>query len=284
MHKRFTIGEISKLHNIPVKTLRYYDDIDLFKPYEVDERTGYRYYSTEQFEHLNTIHYLREMGIALKDIKNVFERRDTDFFYTLLQKQEEAVAQQIRELEKVKQRARNRMDDLAWAMNLTNVGIPHLQKLEERHILELKEPIHTHAELELALRKLENLTKRKATVFIGGVGVRLPLEALQSKKFQAYESIFIMAEEKTDSPLSTVLPAMTYACIYCNESRLESPGDYYDKLMDYINDQGLRATGEAIERVIIDDYVTKNKDEYLYEIQIPVVKRKAHAPWETRNA
>lgn len=271
MHKRFTIGEISKLHNIPVKTLRYYDDIDLFKPYEVDERTGYRYYSTEQFEHLNTIHYLREMGIPLKDIKNVFEKRDTDFFYALLQRQEEAVTQQIRALEEVKQRARKRMNDLSWAKSLHNVGVPHLRKLEERHILELKEPIHTHAELELALRKLENLTNRKATVFIGGVGVRLPLQAIQDKRYKAYESIFLMAEEKTDSPLSTVLPAMTYACIYCNESRLESPGDYYDQLLNYIKEQGLQASGDAIERVIIDDYVTKNKDEYLYEINIPVV-------------
>lgn len=271
MHKRFTIGEISKLHNIPVKTLRYYDDIDLFKPYEVDERTGYRYYSTEQFEHLNTIHYLREMGISLKDIKNVFEKRETDFFYTLLQKQEEAVAKQIQELEKVKKRARNRMNDLSWAMNRTNVGIPHLQKLEARHILELKEPIHTHADVELALRKLENLTNRKATVFIGGVGLRLPMEAIEDKKYKAYESIFLMAEEEIDSSLSNILPAQTYACIYCNESRLDSPGDYYDPLLDYIDEQDLRVDGDAIERVIIDDYVTKNKDEYLYEIQIPVV-------------
>jgi DNA-binding transcriptional MerR regulator len=271
MHKRFTIGEISKLHNIPVKTLRYYDDIDLFKPFEVDGRTGYRYYSTEQFEHLNTIHYLREMGISLKDIKSVFEKRDTEFFYILLQKQEEAVAKKIQELEKVKRRARNRMDALRWAKNITNFGVPHLQKLEERHVLELKEPIYSHTEIELALRKLENLTKRKATIFIGGVGVTLPLETIKDKKYNAYESIFLMADEKIDSPLSTVLPAMTYACIYCNESRLESPEYYYTQLLDYIDEQGLRPDGVAIERTIIDDYVTKNKDEHLYEIQIPVV-------------
>lgn len=270
MQKRFTIGEISKLHHIPVKTLRYYDEIDLFKPYEVDEHSGYRYYSTDQFEQLNTIHYLREMGIPLKEIKSVFEKRDIDYYYTLLQKQEEAVAQRIRELEKVKQRARNRMDALVWAKNIRDVGIPHLQQLKERHVLELKEPIHSHAELELALRKLENLTNRKATIFIGGVGVRLPLEAIQEEKYKAYESIFLMAEEEVDSSLSTILPAMTYACLYCNESRLESP-KYYEELLSYIKDQGFQTAGSAIERVIIDNYVTKNEAEYLYEIQIPVL-------------
>ncbi|WP_276527243.1 MerR family transcriptional regulator [Brevibacillus reuszeri] len=55
----FLIGEISKLFQMDVRTLRYYDEIDLFKPTHVDERTGYRYYTIEQFEQLNTILYLK---------------------------------------------------------------------------------------------------------------------------------------------------------------------------------------------------------------------------------
>jgi len=55
MKNRFSIGEMSILHNVPVKTLRYYDEIGLFKPIEVDSNNRYRYYSTEQFEQLNTI-------------------------------------------------------------------------------------------------------------------------------------------------------------------------------------------------------------------------------------
>ena len=45
MKEFFTIGEISKLFNINSKTLRYYDEIDLFKPSYVDEHNKYRYYS-----------------------------------------------------------------------------------------------------------------------------------------------------------------------------------------------------------------------------------------------
>ncbi|SEH98359.1 effector-binding domain-containing protein [Halobacillus karajensis] len=270
MHGRFTIGEISKLHKIPVKTLRYYDEIDLFKPYEVDERTGYRYYSTEQFEHLNIIHYLRELGTPLKEIKSVFEERDVDLFYRLLKKQEESAIQQIKELEKVRQRAKNRMEELKWARKKKDSTEPVLQFLPERHVLELKEPIHSYAELELALRKLENLTDRKASIFIGGVGVTLPKKAIHSKRYKAYESIFLMDEEKRDSPYSNVLPAMTYACLYCNEARIETP-EYYERLMNYIEDQGYQQAGAAIERVIIDHYVSKHKDEHLCEIQVPVI-------------
>ncbi|UZM97938.1 MerR family transcriptional regulator [Lysinibacillus sp. MHQ-1] len=31
-----------------------------------DKNNGYRYYSTEQFEQLNTIHYLKELGFFIK--------------------------------------------------------------------------------------------------------------------------------------------------------------------------------------------------------------------------
>ncbi|WP_198930893.1 MerR family transcriptional regulator [Sporomusa sphaeroides] len=55
----YAIGDMSKIHNVPIRTLRYYDKIGLFKPSFVDQGTGYRYYSTEQFEQLNIIKYLK---------------------------------------------------------------------------------------------------------------------------------------------------------------------------------------------------------------------------------
>ena len=58
MNKLFTIGEMAKLFGINAKTLRYYDEIGLIRPEHTDPMTGYRYYSTGQFERLNTIKYL----------------------------------------------------------------------------------------------------------------------------------------------------------------------------------------------------------------------------------
>ena len=40
---KYKISEFSKLVNVPVKTLRYYDEIGLFKPEEVDIFSNYRY-------------------------------------------------------------------------------------------------------------------------------------------------------------------------------------------------------------------------------------------------
>ena len=58
----FSIGEMAKLFAISVPTLRYYDQIGLLPPEYTDPATGYRYYSTRQFERLNTIKYLRGLS------------------------------------------------------------------------------------------------------------------------------------------------------------------------------------------------------------------------------
>ena len=62
------IGEFSRLSQIAVSTLRYYDDIGLLRPVEVDGFTGYRYYSAEQLPKLNRITVLKDLGLSLTEI------------------------------------------------------------------------------------------------------------------------------------------------------------------------------------------------------------------------
>lgn len=65
----YKIGEFSKLTNVPIKTLRYYDEINLFKPQEIDLFSGYRYYSKEQIDDLAVILNLKDVGFSLDEIK-----------------------------------------------------------------------------------------------------------------------------------------------------------------------------------------------------------------------
>ena len=66
MKNLFPIGEMADLFGINIRTLRYYDEIGILHPETADPDTGYRYYSTRQFERLNTIKYLRALGVSLK--------------------------------------------------------------------------------------------------------------------------------------------------------------------------------------------------------------------------
>ncbi len=62
------IGEFSKLAQVPVPTLRYYDQVGLLKPSEVDALTGYRYYAINQLPRLNRILALKGLGFSLEQI------------------------------------------------------------------------------------------------------------------------------------------------------------------------------------------------------------------------
>lgn len=64
----FKIGEFSMLSKVPVKTLRYYDRIELLKPEKTDQATGYRYYSAEQLFQVNRIFLYKELGFTLKQM------------------------------------------------------------------------------------------------------------------------------------------------------------------------------------------------------------------------
>ena len=47
---KFKIGEFSRMMQVTVKTLRHYEKKGLLLPYEVDEWTGYRYYTICQMQ------------------------------------------------------------------------------------------------------------------------------------------------------------------------------------------------------------------------------------------
>ena len=70
---KLKIGEFSKMMQVTVKTLRHYEQKGVLVPYEVDEWTGYRYYSITQMQRLNTIRGLQRQGFTLEEIKELLE-------------------------------------------------------------------------------------------------------------------------------------------------------------------------------------------------------------------
>jgi len=67
------IGDFSRLSWVSIKTLRYYDEMGLFKPIEVDRLTGYRYYSVSQLPRLHRILFLKDLGLSLEQIAQVLD-------------------------------------------------------------------------------------------------------------------------------------------------------------------------------------------------------------------
>lgn len=68
-----SIGEFSKICEVSTKTLRYYDEIGLINPDEINPENGYRYYSIRQLKKLLFINRLKSYNFSLEEIKAILE-------------------------------------------------------------------------------------------------------------------------------------------------------------------------------------------------------------------
>ena len=67
----YTIGQISKLFNLPISTLRYYDNEGLFP--NLSRIGNIRKFSANDIEALRLIECLKETGLEIKDIKKFMD-------------------------------------------------------------------------------------------------------------------------------------------------------------------------------------------------------------------
>jgi DNA-binding transcriptional MerR regulator len=67
----FKIRDFARLSQVSVRTLHYYDQLDLLKPVRVDPFTGYRYYAAEQLPRLNRILALKDLGLSLDQVAHL---------------------------------------------------------------------------------------------------------------------------------------------------------------------------------------------------------------------
>lgn len=72
----FRIGEFSKMCKTTVKTLRYYDEVGLLKPEHTDRFTGYRFYTTRQMVALHRIQSLRQAGLTIDEISQILSGKN----------------------------------------------------------------------------------------------------------------------------------------------------------------------------------------------------------------
>lgn len=74
----FKAKEFTELTGVNVRTLHYYDEIDLLKPCVIDERTGYRFYDNESILRMQEILFFKEVGVPLKQIRTIINSQDYD--------------------------------------------------------------------------------------------------------------------------------------------------------------------------------------------------------------
>lgn len=76
----YRIGEFAEKVNSSIKTIRYYDEIDLLKPEYLDKFTSYRYYNDDNIREFHSIMLLKKMGFSLNDIRTFKDNLNDEIF------------------------------------------------------------------------------------------------------------------------------------------------------------------------------------------------------------
>ncbi len=75
---KYSVSEFAKITGVSVRTLHYYDQIDLLKPDCVDPHSGYRFYGERELERMQAILFYRELDFSLKAIGEIISSADYD--------------------------------------------------------------------------------------------------------------------------------------------------------------------------------------------------------------
>lgn len=266
----FPIGAVAKLFHVSVGTLRHYEKIGLLKPEYVEPDTGYRYYSTRQFECLNTIRYLRVLDTPLEQISAFLHHRTLDGIQKVLETQKLAVSQKRQELEIIEQKIDNRLAQLKSAVE-SEFDTIQIKTVPQKRIAWIRDSLslNTHLDLEVPIRQLE-AKQNKTVVFLGKVGVGISEEHLKSGQYGTYDRVFLILDaEDTYAGEVTEIPASTCAVIRFCGSHREAP-EQYAKLVAYIHKSGWEIAGDSFEVTMIDYAYTNDTEKFVTEIQIPI--------------
>ena len=76
----YKIGEFAKLVNANIKTIRYYDEMNLLNPKEIDKYTSYRYYNDDNVKEFYSIMLLKKMGFSLDEIRKYKDNLSDEIF------------------------------------------------------------------------------------------------------------------------------------------------------------------------------------------------------------
>lgn len=265
----FSIGEVARMFDLSVGTLRHYETLGLVQPEYVDPDTGYRYYSVRQFEPLNTVRYLRMLDMPLPSIGDFLKNRDVGNIEQKLLRQKAEIEKKRRELEIIERKIDNRLSMLADAKSVP-LDVIEEKTLPPCRLVWVEKPLELDDALnmELPIRGLDG-SRRDTAVFLGKVGVGISKENLLEGKYDKYDCIFLILDE--DEAGDGVREKPETKCVtlrYCGSHR--EAAAQYRKLAGYMRSHGLHPSDFSREVTMIDYGITSDPEQFVTQISIPV--------------
>ena len=148
-------------------------------------------------------------------------------------------------------------------------GTITLLEMPERRCVLLEQYITKDEEMDLVIKKLHRQHEdRIQDLGTQTIGAFFSEDVIREGIPNSYDSVFFVLEDGTGES-DFVLPAGRYAsCFY--RGGYEQNAEQVHRMLDYLEEAGVRASGGAFELYRIDNRDTIREEEFLTEIQIPV--------------
>jgi DNA-binding transcriptional MerR regulator len=276
----FKIGEFSKIAQVPGSVLRYYDQIGLLKPAQIDQWTGYRYYSASQLPRLHRILALKELGLSLEQIAQLlddeFSTHELRGMLTLRKAQvEQAVSEEMARLRQIEARLQFIESPHQPSFDIVLKNVPSQRYLSMREVLP-----NVDAALEIMQDLFETLPARLGASALGHFTTVVHSETLETNRLDIEMGVVLVNTEAFSVNLSqervlkaTTLPAIEMMAATVQVGGFENNCRSYGAIGLWIEENGYTIAGPGRE-VLIKPARLLAQDELVTEIQFPVQARK----------
>lgn len=267
----FRIGEFSRLTQISIRMLRYYDETGLLKPVKTDPFTGYRMYSAEQIKTLNKIVYLRDSGFLVPEIAAILKDESKDRMmeqldnkYTEILKQIQAEKEKLEKIELAKKEIIHGRDKMHYQITLKNV--PAYQVLSLRRKIP---DYYGEGDLWQELAK----AAEKHHIAVSGEAFSI-YHDLEYKESDVEVELCALVKKAGKAPkgfqfrVTEPVPVMAATMVYGEFSNIA--GVYLSFAGWLEKNSRYRMGGQSRQIVHRGPWNEENPEKYLTEIQIPL--------------
>lgn len=266
----FKIGEFSKLSQVTVKTLRYYDEVGLFQPAHIDNFTGYRYYSADQMSRLNKILALKNLGFALEQIGLMMDLQAADI-KKILEKKRLQIQQQLRcEREKMALVDARIKQIEEGDVRMFDYDVV-IKKIDKQQVIALRETISTYYHIGEQFEKLCK-TIRVEGIKTTGSAISICYDGEYREHDVDIEVAVpvVSSAQKVGNYEIKELPAVEKVACVIHQGSYETMHIAYGVLMNWIEKNNYRITGPDRDVYLRPHDQCAEGEVCITEIQIPV--------------
>jgi len=280
--KLYTIGDISKICSVPIKTLRYYDKIGLLTPSRRDNETNYRYYTESQMLILHNIKKLQSYGFSLDEIRDLIFNGSMPILHASLEKRLNEIRGRINSLQSLYNTIEYQLSVIDIQRRFKkNSGTSESETISVEDICE-KKILYTRFSEEnydsshiLIPRWLElfSLVRKNGLNIIGSVTetyFNQPLEQFLKKQCDMQIAIPVSAftGNYTFFKIQPAFKAVTAMHFGSYENIINT----HVAALKWLNSNGYEVCGPIMQEYIISPADVKSSDDFLTKIIIPVKK------------